>query len=238
LFSERGTFVQNIVVMATSDKNSSRIRFAAFSLILSGICFTLFPAVRPFFDESSPQAAVWFGSNRWVFAHSLGMSGFILFVLGLLGVYMSLRQTSADRGADWALVLSWIGAGLTLPFFGAEALALQVIGRAAISQNNPGLLPLVNSVRFGVGLLFIGSGLVLIALAAVVLAFAVWNSEILPRWSAVLIAIGFAVYAPLLRGAPGFQAMRIADGVLILVGCTWLAWGMVKCDQNRQLGPN
>jgi hypothetical protein len=206
----------------------SHARLSAVLLILSGVCFTLFPVVRPFFDESSMGAAAQFASARWVVAHALGMGGFILLSLGLLGVYLLLRPTRVERRTFAALVLAWIGSGLTLPFFGAEAFALQVIGHTAFTQNSTHLLSLVNLIRFGPGLLFIAAGLLMIAVAAIVLATAVWKSGILPKWSGLPLAVAFGVYIPQLQGAPFFQPIRIAVGLLITAGCTWMAGGMFR----------
>jgi hypothetical protein len=217
--------------VAQESRNTVRIRLAALSLVLSGIFFVLFPVVRPFFDESSPQGAQQFASNSWLVAHSLGMGGFILLSLGFLGVYLHLQETKAERRAFQALVLCWIGTGLTLPFFGAEAFSLQVIGRAVVSQNNPALIPLVNEVRFGPAITFIVSGLLLVGIAAIVLASVIWKSGALPSWSGVPLAIGLVVYIPLLQGNPVFQPIRIADGLLITIGCIWTAWGMSKRDR-------
>ena len=209
-------------------RNSSRIQLSAISLIVSGIFFTMFPIIRPFFDESSPQAAQHFSSNYWVIAHSFGMGGFVLLCLGLVGFHLALQETHVERSAFWAMILGWIGAGLTLPFFGAEAFSLQVIGRAAIDQNNPALLSLVNQVRFGPGVFFISLGLLFIAASMIILAIAAWRSGLLPKWSGIPIAIGFAIYIPLLSGQPVFQSLRIADGLLILASCIWIASGMFK----------
>jgi hypothetical protein len=214
--------------MTERAKERFRVRLTAASLVLSGIFFVLFPVVRPFFDESSLRGAEEFASNSWVVAHSLGIGGFILLSLGFLGVFIQLRGTQAERRAFLALVLCWVGAGLTLPFFGAEAFALQVIGRATVSQNNPALIPLVNSVRFGPGIIFIISGLLLIGAATIVLASAIWKSATLPKWSGVPLAIGFAVYIPLLQGTPVFQSVRIADGLVIAFGCIWVAYAMSR----------
>jgi hypothetical protein len=126
------------------------------------------------------------------------------------------------------MVLCWIVAGLALPFFGAEAFSLQVIGRAALDQNNLSLLSLVNQVRFGPGIIFVIPGLLLVAAETIVLAFAIWRSGILPKWSGIPLAVGFAIYIPLLQGAPLFQPIRVADGLLILFGTAWMAQGLLK----------
>ena len=200
-------------------------------LVIAGVFFVLFPVVRPFFDESSIQGARGFASNQWVIAHSLGIGGFILLSLGFLGLYLiHLRDTRVERWALRGFVLCLVGAGLTLPFFGAEAFGLQVIGSAAVNQNNnAALIPLlVNQVRFGPGLAFIVSGLLCIAAATIVMAAVAWKSQALPKWSGIPLAAGFAVYILQLQGDPSFQVIRIGVGILILIGCCWLSWGMVR----------
>jgi hypothetical protein len=202
------------------------MRLAALSLIFSGIAFVAFPAVRPFFDETTLQGAAGFVSIRWVLAHALGMAGFILLCLGFLGVWIAVEHSQAEAPAFRALVLSCFGTGLTLPFFGAEAFGLQVIARAAVDRNDAALIPLVNEVRFGPGIWFVVAGLVLVAVSTIFLALAIGKSGILPKWSGVPVAIGFAVYLPQLQGDPLFQPIRIAVGLLIAVGCGWIASGL------------
>ena len=217
----------------TQDYDPVRIRWGAASLALSGVFFVLFPVARPFFNEMSMQGAAEFASIRWPIAHSFGIVGFILMALGFLGVYLRLSGTALERRSFKAMILFWVGAGLTLPFFGAEAFSLQVIGKAAVDQNSTALLPLVNQVRFGPGRVVIGIGLGLIAMATVVLASAVWRSAILPKWSGVPLAAGFLVYIPLLQGLPVFQPIRIADGLLIAAGSIWIALAMVRHRGDR-----
>jgi hypothetical protein len=207
-------------------KDAFRMRLAALSLIFSGISFVAFPAVRPFFDETTLQGAAGFVSIRWVLAHAFGMTGFIFLCLGFLGVWIAIGNGEAEARAFLALVLGWIGTGLTLPFFGAEAFSLQVIARAAVDRNDATLIPLVNEVRFGPGIWFVGVGLVLVAVSTIVLALAIRKSAILPKWGGVPLAVGFTVYLPQLQGGPLFQPIRIAVGLLIALGCGWIAYGL------------
>lgn len=214
--------------MNSDNQSVVRSRFSAVMLIVSGACFTLFPVLRPFFDESAIQGAAQFASARWVLAHSFGMAGFITLCLGYLGVYARLRTTNLERRTFVAVVLSWIGCGLTLPFFGAEAFSLQVIGRAALQKNDATLLPLINQVRFGPGLYFIGLGLLTLAAGTVILSTSIWKSGLLPKWSGVPLAVAFLVYIPQLQGAPLFQPIRIVVALVILSGCIWIGMSLLR----------
>jgi hypothetical protein len=215
------------------DKNVSRVRptsmfrsrLAALALAVSGIFFVLYPAIRPFSDEVSLQGARAFASSAWVLAHSLAMLAFILLTLGLLGVYLRLQATAVERGALLALVLSWIGVGLTLPYYGAEVFGLHAIGQAALGQHNPALLSLVNSVRWEQGIVFILTGLVLLASGTILFAIAIWRSGILLKWSGIPLAIGFALFIPQFTTS---QFVRVGFGLFILLACLLLAWSMVK----------
>jgi hypothetical protein len=70
--------------------SSSSVRLGALSLALAGILFFLYPALRPFSDQAGAQTmlgAQAFASPFWVVAHMLGVVGFILLALSLLGLY-------------------------------------------------------------------------------------------------------------------------------------------------------
>jgi hypothetical protein len=206
----------------------TRRRLPAILLILAGVFFILFPVIRPFFDESTLAAAAGFASARWLLAHVCGMVGFILLAIGFLGAYLRLQQTGLERRSFLALLLCWIGVGLTLPFFGAEAFGLQVIGESALGQSGTEFLQLVNQVRFGPGLWLIGAGLLLVAAATIILATAVWKSGLKPRWGGIPLAVGLVVYIPQLQGAPVFQFIRIVVALIITLGCVLIAGGILS----------
>jgi hypothetical protein len=50
-------------------------RLAALSLVIAGVCFLLYPAIRPFSDEATLRGAEAFASSAWLLAHSLVMVG-------------------------------------------------------------------------------------------------------------------------------------------------------------------
>src|SRR5512146_1138713 len=95
--------------------STARVRLGATALGLAGILFVLYPAIRPFSDEKSLQGAAAFASTEWLVAHILGMLGFTLIGLGLLGLHITLRETRGERLAFGAVVVGWLGIGLTLP---------------------------------------------------------------------------------------------------------------------------
>jgi hypothetical protein len=72
-----------------------RVRAGAAALAAAGLLFVLYPALRPFSDETTLAGAQAFASNAWVISHVMGMLGFIGLALGLLGLHIALAGTTA-----------------------------------------------------------------------------------------------------------------------------------------------
>jgi hypothetical protein len=195
------------------------MRSGAGALVLAGLFFLLYPAVRPWHDESTVAGArTSMASDAWVAAHLFGMLGFILVALGLLALDALVRS----RLSRLALIISWIGVGLTLPYYGAEDFGLHALARS----QTPDLLDAVNQVRYQpVAITLFGVGLLALAVGAVLAAVAVWRSGVLPRWSAVVFAAGFVLFIPQFY-LPA--AARITHGVVVAIGCIWLAVAMLR----------
>jgi hypothetical protein len=96
-----------------------------------------------------------------------------------------------------ALVVTWIGAGLTLPYYGAET--------------------------YGLGVVIFGTGLALLAAGGAIAAAAAWRSGGLTRWGGALLGAGLVLFIPQFWGP---QPVRIAHGVLMAAGCLLLAAGL------------
>lgn len=213
----------------TLSPNPSRLRVSAAALVIAGILFIIYPALRPFSDEVSLQGAAAFGSDAWLAAHMLAMVAFTLVPVGLLGIFLSLQARAGDRLAYWSLVLSMIGIGLTLPFYGGEAYGLHAIGQEALRQQSAALLSLAGDVRSGPGLILFTVGLLLLAAAAIVAALALWRSASYSKWSGIPFALGMVLFLPQFYFA---QPIRVAHGVLLAIGCLWLAWGLWRQNSN------
>lgn len=174
-------------------------RLGALALAAAGVLFLLYPAVRPWYDESTVDGATRsMGSSAWVASHLFAMLGFVLVSLALL----SLRSRTPAA-------VFWTGAGLTLPYYGAEDFALH-----AVAGQQADLLAIAEDFRYGpVAVTMFAAGLLAMAVGAVLAARTTGTGG----W---LFAAGFVLFLPqFFTPAP----VRIAHGVLLLAGCLWLA---------------
>ena len=209
-----------------------RRRLGALALAAAGVLFILYPALRPWQDESTVQGATKaMRSGAWVAAHLFAMVGFILVALGLLTLWATVSRTRAERLALAAVVTTWIGVGLTLPYYGAEDFGLNAIARKAAEGQHFDLLSLVDAVRFSpVPAATFAAGLLLLAAGAVLAAVSIWRSGLLPRASGILFALGFALFLPQFLTPP---AVRIGHGVLVAAGSMWVALALWRVADTQ-----
>jgi hypothetical protein len=197
----------------------------ALSFVVAGLLFVLYPALRPFSDEVSMDGAAAFASTNWILAHSIAIAGFILLGLGLLGAFEILREGRVARASGLGLVSSWIGISLTLPYYGAEVFGLHAVGRAVVDRGDISLMSTVGAIRWDVGIWFILAGLIALAIGTVLVAIGAWRAETIGRWGPVLLAVAFVLYIPQFAGP---QVIRVAHGLLVLVGCWLIARGIFR----------
>ncbi|SER25340.1 hypothetical protein SAMN04487944_10282 [Gracilibacillus ureilyticus] len=206
--------------MSPLSAKNRRIRISALSFMFSGILFVLYPAVRPFSDETSLEGATAFASTEWLVAHILAMIAFTLLPIGLLGIHYSLEGTPVFTLTYWTLITCILGVGLILPFYGGETFGLQAIGEEAVSQQSAALISQAETVRSGTGLVMFALGLLLLAIFAILLAVAFWKSGNYTKMSGIPFAIGMCLYLPQFFFN---QPVRIFHGLLVAIGCIWIA---------------
>lgn len=191
-------------------------RFGAVAMAVAGLLFLLYPVIRPRSDSAATIA-----SGNWVAAHQFAMIGFVLFGLALYALRWRLDGTRGARLSGSALVVGWIGAGLTLPYYGAEDYALHALAQESLRRGDGTLMTVVDSFRFSpVAVTTFGAGLVLLGVGASLAAAAIWRSGRLAAWSGVPLALGFLLFIPQFYGGP---ELRIVHGALMLVGSLWVA---------------
>jgi hypothetical protein len=212
-------------------------RLGAASLAVAGILFVLYPALRPFSSEVGLDGAAAFGSGRWLVAHMLAMVGFALLAVGLLCWYATRAQRPAAGRAFRATTVTVLGIALSLPFYGGEAFGLHAIGRRALQRQDPDLVGLASTVRGGAGLALFLTGLIVLAIGTILVARAIWRAPDYARWSGIPLALAFSLYIPQFFGT---QALRVAHGLLVALGCGWLAvelWRLGRAEQGTTGGP-
>jgi hypothetical protein len=208
-----------------------RIRLGAGALATAGVLFLLYPALRPWGDKSlsdSESVTAAFASQNWVASHYFAMLGFILATLGLLAVWKVVSHSRGERTAFSAVVLMWIGAGLTLSYYGVEDFALNAVASKAMQGEALDVVALADAIRFQpLAVTTFGLGLLGLGVGAVLAAVAVWRSAVLPRFSGVLFGLGFALFLPQFFAPP---AARVAHGVLLCAGSVWLAVALWRAE--------
>ena len=191
-------------------------RLTSLAFAAAGILFLTYPAIRPSGDDATAMA-----STAWVAGHAAAMLGFVLLGLAVLG----LHQVLGDRLSLRAAAVTWVGAGLTLPYYGAEDFGLNVIARRSLHDQAPALMELAEEFRYGpVAITMFAVGLLVLAVGTVMAAIAVWRSGTLPKWSGTALAMGFVLFIPQFFGP---YPLRIAHGALIMIGGLWLAAALV-----------
>jgi hypothetical protein len=157
-------------------------------------------------------------------AHVLGLLAFILLALGLHGLAPYARNHDL---AYAGFLISTIGVGLTVAFFGAEAFGLHSIGEQALREGRSDALELANDLRFGPAIFVMLAGLLAVVIGTGIVAIAVWRSS-LPRWSVAALAVGVFLWTVVLGVASPNQPIRIAESLLLAAAMWTVAWSTLR----------
>jgi hypothetical protein len=191
-------------------------RLAAGSLIVAPLVLLAGELLHPPFqpDPARQLAVVAANPDRWYLAHLLSLIGFALLVPGILGLAQLVgqrRAALADLGGALALlgVLAITGL-LSIDGFGVWQMAQPAADRAEMAAlldrifTSPGVVPLVVvALAFPVGLLVLTLGL--------------YRAQLVPAWTAGLVAIGVVVW---------FTGEAAASKAIMVAGVTILALGL------------
>lgn len=199
----------------------------------AGVLFILYPATRPWNDETADAGALAsMGSGWWLASHTFAIIGFILLALGVLSLRDRLAGGPGARAADAATLTAWLGAGLVLPYYGGETFGLFTAAHASgvdlVAFSEAFRWHPLPSTLFLVGLL-------LLAATGVLIAVSLWRHAPVLRSAGIVAAVGLAWFAPQFYTPP---PMRIAHGVvlgcgLILLGLTLLRTPVTRSADTR-----
>lgn len=190
-------------------------RTAALLLAVAGVLFGVYPALRPYTDETSPAGAAAFTSAAWAVSHLAAVGFFVLLPLGLLGM-----RAVAGRGTA-AVLTAWFGVGAVLPYYGGEVFGLAAVGAEALRTGDPAVLAGADVVRFGAApVALFAAGVLLLAACGVLVVLAVRRSATAPGWAGLPLGAALVLFLPQFFASP---PLRIAHGLLMAAGCLLLA---------------
>lgn len=197
----------------------------------AAIMFLVYPVLRPYSAEVGVEGAEAFAETNWVVAHVSAMLGFIAIALALRSLENVVAATAGAAAIGTAVVLTWIGVGLTLTYYGAETFALHAVGAQTLSGSDPAIMDLADPIRNGsVQISMFGIGLILVLVGGIFAALAVRRSGVLPAWSGLPIALGLALFLPQFFASP---ALRIGHGIVMFIGCAVMAWAVWNARTER-----
>lgn len=198
-----------------------RARMGALAFALAGVLFVIYEAAAPRLDQTTLEGAESWTTAGWSVAHLAAIVGLILFPLGYGALRGHLEGTPNEKTAFMAATIGYIGSALTISYYGAEVYGLKAIGERAVADGDATMTEVGDAFRYdptAMGVFMIG--LILIAVAAVLAAVAVWRSGTLNKWSAVPLAVLLVTMLPQFF-LP--HSGRIVWGAMVTVAALWLA---------------
>jgi len=192
------------------------IRFGLIALALTGALFTLGIAVRgPLARDNAAlmQAAL---SPQFVLGAVIGLTGGVLQIFGLFGLYRYLTNQRASVIALLGVVFSVLGIVLVLPLATFLAVNIPVIAEL-YQQGNQEVIAVVESTFSGLGLALLGVSSVSGVIGAIVYAVALWRHGKPLRWMGA--AWGLAGLMLSLSGPGLFITELLAAALMLVVGC-------------------
>jgi hypothetical protein len=205
------------------------IRLGLLSLPLAGLLLTWGAiATSAFFDFPDPvvgpeEAARASTSLGYFLSQFVGyVGGLTLLTVGVFALTLYLSEFRRERWTLLAMVLSILGIGLLLSYYGLRTYALPVLGGAYLDgvKNAVVLATTIfseptQSVFYAAFLLY-SAGFILFG-------FGVWSSGALPKWAGVLLAL----HAPLFT-APLPNLFSVLGALLLLVGGGWITFAILR----------
>ena len=201
--------------------HQQRIRTGAIATAVAGALVVFYEAAAPRYDQTTLEGAESWTSPAWAAAHLAAIVGIILFSLTWRSLHDHVAGTRLDRLAYPATTAGFVGAALTISYYGAETYGLKAIGDRAAADGDAGLAAVGEAFRMDTTAMTVFAvGLALIAFAAALAAIVIWRSGTMHRWSGVPMAAAMATFLPQFF-LP--QAGRVVWGLIVAVAALWIA---------------
>ena len=207
--------------------SSTRTRLGATALAAAGVLFAGYQTLRPYADETTMEGLKAMASNGWIAAHLYACAAYLLIPFAFYALRPLVGHTKV---ATAALVTSWLGAGMTILYYGAEIFGVHEMAARGVAANDITMLELVDGFRYHPAAMTIfAGGLLLLGVSGVLAAVAIVKSDAFASWTGWPLAVGMALLLPQFFTPP---AGRMAHGVLVALGGIAVAAGMWRSKQD------
>ena len=215
---------------------SNRVRLGVLAFPISGIIAAvsaLFPGIgiNPAVNPAGfAQAANYVG-----LANLVGIVSLIFLMFGFIALQTFLERSSVDRWAFAGMLISMIGLGLFLPFFGVIAFAGPVAGRFYLNGQvqSVSIISEATGITNPAALVFGGVSVLSSVLGSMFFSVAVWRSGKLPKWSGV----AYVISAPLSWTPHYIPVFWFLGGIFIFgagIGITRGAWNALSQEHSQK----
>ncbi len=172
---------------------STRIVWGLFAPVLAAVLFVVGEffltrpdlLMRPGADPEAFRRMV--TGPGFLFYAGRGLVGAFLETIGMIALYLYLEESHVERLAFWGMVTGVLGDMAGAAFFGTMLFVYPGIAAAGPE----GLAEAAAALTLPPALL--GAMLVPTVIGLALFALAIWRSVSLPRWSGVLLLVGFLV---------------------------------------------
>ncbi|WP_432557727.1 hypothetical protein [Granulicoccus sp. GXG6511] len=181
----------------TTTSVPTRRPFPTLLLAASGAALFGYIALRPWSEGDTPAA---WSQILWPVSHLLAVAGFVL--------YAALGGSVATRKGR---VLGWLSVGLLVPYYGAEAFGLHVLGSLRVEQ----AAAIAQAFRYGpLPMITFAGGWIALGWLAVLVARAVRTPDRIGRAALAVHSVAMCAWLPVFFLPP---AGRVAHAVIVLI---------------------
>ena len=181
---------------STASLFTNRIRLGASALMISSVLFLIaelfLPSIAAQTDPENFAQSI--SPPEFLTAQILFILAFALYSCSAISIYKLLSYTRDHRPAFWAMVLSVIGVGLSMPLLGIKAFVLPLIGRLYL-DGETSALSLYFAMQQNTWQFMLQSGNYFVIAGITIFSWVIWRNRNLSQ-SAILIYlagwIGFA----------------------------------------------
>jgi hypothetical protein len=166
------------------------------------VLFSVHPRTDPAHNREFALAA---NHTSYRLGWSLQIYAIPLVILGVFALYAAIASSQGRRWAMAGLILTVCGAGFLLPGAGFATFVMPSAGISISQGHEEDVLRLLDQVFQEPGWIPVFLGGILYNIGLIVMSVAVWRSNAMPRWAAVLLAAAGIIGLPAFLDVTLFQ---------------------------------